>query len=94
MLIRLFDELIFAGELIKMSNPVEEIVGESTMENKQKALNHNDFSSSSTTDDSRRPIDKKKCHLFNRHKPVHSILGGGKCMFSSNSSCPFFEFLI
>ncbi|TMX03156.1 hypothetical protein EJD97_018063 [Solanum chilense] len=48
------------------------------MENKQKALNHNDSSSSSTTDDSRRPIDKKKCHLFNRHKPVHSILGGGK----------------
>ncbi|KAH0667272.1 hypothetical protein KY285_028478 [Solanum tuberosum] len=67
------------GELIKMSNPVEEIVGESTLENKQKALNHNDSSSSSTTDDDfRRPIDKKKCHLFDRHKPIHSTLGGGK----------------
>ncbi|XP_015160559.1 reticulon-like protein B2 [Solanum tuberosum] len=66
-------------ELIKMSNPVEEIVGESTLENKQKALNHNDSSSSSTTDDDfRRPIDKKKCHLFDRHKPIHSTLGGGK----------------
>ncbi|KAK6788277.1 hypothetical protein RDI58_016802 [Solanum bulbocastanum] len=68
------------GELIKMSNPVEEIVGESTLENKQKALNHNDSSSSSSTtdDDFRRPIDKKKCHLFDRHKPIHSTLGGGK----------------
>ncbi|KAH0663492.1 hypothetical protein KY284_028423 [Solanum tuberosum] len=67
------------GELIKMSDPVEEIVGESTLENKQKALNHNDSSSSSTTDDDfRRPIDKKKCHLFDRHKPIHSTLGGGK----------------
>lgn len=68
--------LIFAGELIKMSNPVEEIVSESTLENKQKASNHND-------DDSRRLAqNNKKIHLFNRHKTIHSALGGGKCMFS------------
>ncbi|MCD7468740.1 hypothetical protein HAX54_007168 [Datura stramonium] len=72
------------GELTIMSNPVEEIVSESTVENKQKALNHNNdsssssSSSSSTDDDFRRPVHNKKIHLFDRHIPLHAALGGGK----------------
>ncbi|KAK4376152.1 hypothetical protein RND71_006829 [Anisodus tanguticus] len=63
-----------------MSNSVEEIVTESTVENKQKVLNHNDSSSSSssTDNDLKRPVHNKKIHLFDRHKPLHTALFGGK----------------
>ncbi|PHU16183.1 hypothetical protein BC332_17388 [Capsicum chinense] len=56
-----------------MSNPVEEIVSESTMENKHKAFKHNDSctSASSTDDDDfmRRPVQNN-----NKSKPIHSTL--------------------
>ncbi|KAM3231710.1 reticulon-like protein B1 [Capsicum annuum] len=56
-----------------MSNPVEEIVSESTVENKHKAFKHNDSSTSaSSTDDDdfmRRPVQNN-----NKSKPIHSTL--------------------
>lgn len=71
-----------------MSNPVEEIVSESTVENKHKAFKHNDSSTSaSSTDDDdfmRRPVQNN-----NKSKPIHSTLGWWQMYVFSNSSFEF-----
>ncbi|PHU07479.1 Reticulon-like protein B1 [Capsicum chinense] len=59
-----------------MSDPVEEIVPESSAKG---SLAQHDYSSSPSTngDGLRRPTNDKS-HLFGRQKPVHAALGGGK----------------
>ncbi|XP_016492585.1 reticulon-like protein B5 [Nicotiana tabacum] len=62
-----------------MSDPVEEIVPDSSAKEVPGTVDHRDYSSSSSTDgdDFRRPTNEKP-HLFGRQKPVHAALGGGK----------------
>lgn len=64
-----------------MSDPVEEIVPDSSAKEVPGTVDHRDYSSSSSTDgdDFRRPTNEKP-HLFGRQKPVHAALGGGKRM--------------
>lgn len=60
----------------------EEKKGESLMDKIEDKIHGDDSSSSSDSEDERKPSLKTKVYrLFGREKPVHKVFGGGKREF-------------